>query len=168
MWDVQFGWLLCSATVQQGCDEPHPCLRFPPKSKSGCSELSAAECLLWQLLVLIWGESLIISALTERPLRRSQSKTPVSVLHLRSTASYLQLLCPVMFQMCGCEKSGAGPCCSLFSSLFQTFLTSFLPLTCFAPLTDSSFLNKSNYKCSKIINFIQGSLCFWQSRFTFH
>lgn len=38
------------------------------------SKLSAAECLLWQLLVLIWGESLIISALTERPPRKGQKQ----------------------------------------------------------------------------------------------
>lgn len=53
--------------------------------------------------------------LTERPHREGQSEAPVSVPHLRTTAPYLQLLCPVMCQICGGEERGASLCSSLFS-----------------------------------------------------
>lgn len=66
--------------------------------------------------------------LTARPHSKGQSKAQVSALHLRTSASYLQLLCPLMCQMCGGEKSGASQCCMLL--LFFSLVFSFFPPFC--------------------------------------
>lgn len=74
------------------------------KRESVHYKFSTVEQLPWQLEGLISmlqrlrGESLIISAWQRGPTDRAKAKHQVFVLHLRTTAPYLQLLCPVMCQ----------------------------------------------------------------------
>lgn len=74
------------------------------KRESARYKFSTVQQLPWQLVELISmlqrvrGESLIISAWQRGPTDRAKAKHKVFVLHLKTTAPYLQLLCPVMCQ----------------------------------------------------------------------